>query len=41
MTREDHAHYPATRVPPERFNERQPAAMGPLGRRLLGVDAWT
>ena len=41
FTREDHAHYPAQRAPRERFNERQLAAMGSLGRRLLGVDAWS
>ncbi|MFZ0214774.1 MAG: phytanoyl-CoA dioxygenase family protein [Candidatus Dormiibacterota bacterium] len=38
--REDHPHNPATPAPAGRYNERQLAAMGPLGRRLFGVDAW-
>lgn len=38
--REDHPHNPAQPAPIGRYNEGQLAAMGPLGRRLLGVDPW-
>lgn len=38
--REDHPHHPAEPAPPGRYNEHQLAAMTPLGRKLLGVDAW-
>ncbi|MEQ7007911.1 phytanoyl-CoA dioxygenase family protein [Actinopolymorpha sp. B17G11] len=38
--REDHPHGAGKAPAPGRFNERQLAAAGPLGRKLLGVDAW-
>lgn len=38
--REDHPHYPGKPAPPGLYNARQLEAMGPLGRRLLGVERW-
>lgn len=38
--REDNPHYPGQPAPPNLYNRRQLEAMGPLGRKLLGVDPW-
>jgi ectoine hydroxylase-related dioxygenase (phytanoyl-CoA dioxygenase family) len=40
FTRIDHPHYPGTPAPEGRWSEEQLAAMTPLGRKLLQVDAW-
>lgn len=36
----DHPFYPPPAPSVDRFNTRQVAAMGPIGRKLMGVDAW-
>lgn len=38
--REDNPHYPGQPAPPTLYNDKQLEAMGPLGRKLLGVDPW-
>lgn len=38
--RDDHPHYPGQPAPPGLYNARQLEAMGPLGRKLLGVEPW-
>lgn len=38
--REDHPHYPGKPARPGLYNDRQLEAMGPLGRKLLGVEPW-
>jgi Phytanoyl-CoA dioxygenase (PhyH) len=38
--REDHPHYPGRPAPPDLYNDRQLEAMGPMGRKLLGVEPW-
>lgn len=38
--REDNPHYPGQPAPRDMYNATQLRAMGPLGRRLLGVDPW-
>jgi hypothetical protein len=38
--REDNPHYPGQPAPSTMYNSYQLEAMGPLGRRLLGVDPW-
>ena len=36
----DHPFFPPPAPTPDRFNTRQKAAMGQVGRKLLGVDPW-
>lgn len=38
--REDNPHYPGQPAPANQYNAKQLEAMGPLGRKLLGVDPW-
>jgi ectoine hydroxylase-related dioxygenase (phytanoyl-CoA dioxygenase family) len=40
FTRIDHPHYPGKPAPSDRWSAEQLAAMTPLGRKLLQVDAW-
>ena len=40
FTRIDHPHYPGAPAPEGRWSAEQLAAMTPLGRKLLQVDAW-
>jgi ectoine hydroxylase-related dioxygenase (phytanoyl-CoA dioxygenase family) len=40
FTMENHPHHPGEPAPADRYNGQQLAAMTPLGRKLLGVDAW-